>query len=653
MRIVRATLIGLIAASTCQAQLWHEAAGESACSNRPHALPGQQSTASAGSSSIDVTYYNLEFTISASPRMLTGHTGVRATSLVDTLSVIVLDLAWSMTVDSVRVAGTRAATIRFPAALGIVLDRIYRRGETVSAEIHYHGLPPTTGFGSFVFGQNDGKPWIWTLSEPYGARDWWPCKDHPLDKADSVDIRVTCDGSLKVGSNGRLLSVTTNPDGTRTHHWAERYPIAPYLVSLTIGDFAEFTNYFRFSPTDSLPILNYVLPQSLAGALAELPKTVSMLEIFTERFGPYPFLKEKYGHTEFGSGGAMEHQTMTSTTTFNEFTIAHELAHQWFGDLITCATWPDLWLNEGFATYGEALYIEGRYGTDAYLAFMKVEMALAQIASGSLYVQDTSDVRNLFANSRVYAKGATVLHMLRHVLGDSLFARSLRSYAADPRYRYGTASTRDFQGVCESVAGRPLGYFFDEWVFGEKYPVYTPSWSSVRDSLGWLTTVTLVQTTRTQNPPFFTMPVDLRFTGNGLDTTVTVLHTASGEEFHFRFPSPTAMELDPGGWILKEIAEGDGGIPVAAKLLQNYPNPFNPGTTITFALPRRERVAVRIYSILGEEIATVWEGVAEAGSRSLRWEGKTDRGVLAPSGIYLCRLMTEEGALARKMLLLR
>jgi hypothetical protein len=378
-----------------------------------------------------------------------------------------------------------------------------------------------------------------------------------------------------------------------------------------------------------------------------------MLEIFTDRFGPYPFLKEKYGHTEFGSGGAMEHQTMTSTTTFNEFTIAHELAHQWFGDLITCATWPDLWLNEGFATYGEALYIEGRYGTDAYLAFMKTEMALAQIASGPLYVQDTSDVRNLFANSRVYAKGATVLHMLRHVLGDSVFARSLRSYAADPRYRYGTASTRDFQGVCESVAGKPLGYFFDEWVFGEKYPVYTPTWSSVRDSLGWLTTVTLVQTTRTQNPPFFTMPVDLRFTGNGLDTTVTVMHTTSGEEFRFRFPSPAVLELDPGGWILKEIAEGDGGIPVAARLLQNYPNPFNPGTTITFALPRRERVAVRIYSILGEEIATVWEGVGEAGSRSLRWEGKTDRGVPAPSGIYLCRLMTEEGAIARKMLLLR
>jgi aminopeptidase N len=653
MRLVRAILISLIAAAACQAQLWHDAGRRSVCSNRPLTRAGLPEAASVGSSSIDVTFYDLNFTLDAPRQLLLGHTGVRATSLVDTLSVIVLDLAWSLTVDSVHVAGTRASAIRFPAALGIILDRTYRRGETIAAEIHYHGLPPTTGFGSFVFSQNGGKPWIWSLSEPYGARDWWPCKDHPLDKADSVDVRVTCDGLLKVGSNGRLLSITVNPDGTRTHYWAERYPIAPYLVSITIGDFAEFTNYYRYSATDSLPILNYVLPQSLPEALLELPKTVSMLEIFADRFGPYPFLKEKYGHAEFGSGGAMEHQTMTSTTTFNEFTIAHELAHQWFGDLITCASWPDLWLNEGFATYGEAVYIEGRYGSDAYHAFMNEEMTSAQKASGPLYVEDTSDVRNLFASTRVYAKGATVLHMLRHLLGDTLFARSLRSYVADGRYRYGTASTRDFQGVCEAVTGKSLGSFFDQWVFGEKYPVYTPAWSSVRDSIGWLTTVTLRQITRTQNPRFFAMPVDLRFTGAGLDTTVTALNTADGEEFRFRLPSaPTAMVLDPGGWILKEIAQEEG-IPRTAELLQNFPNPFNAGTTIKFSLPRRQRVALTIYSILGEEIATVWEGVADAGPRSLRWEGSTDRGRPAASGIYLCRLTTEEGALARKMLLLR
>ena len=656
MRAFCSILLGLIAAATCQAQLWRTAESGSACNRKGSILAAGSlpATMSAGSASIDVIHYELDLTISSAPPLITGRAGVQAMSLVDTLSIIVLDLTGSLTVDSVRVGGKRVATIRFPSALGIALDRTYHRGEMVSSEITYHGLPPSTGFGSFVFGQNDGKPWIWTLSEPYGARDWWPCKDHPQDKADSVDIRVTCDASLIVGSNGRLVSVIANANGTRTHYWAERYPIAPYLVSITIGAFAQFTNWYRYSPTDSMAILNYVLPRSLPEALAELPKIISMLDIFSNRFGPYPFLKEKYGHAEFGSGGAMEHQTMTSTTTFNENTIAHELAHQWFGDLITCQVWPDLWLNEGFATYAEGLYLEGRYGVDEYRAFMAGQMQAARNATGPLFVQDTSDVRNLFAGARVYAKGGGVLHMLRHVLGDTLFFRSLRAYVADPRYRFRTASTRDFQGVCEAVAGKSLGYFFDQWVFGEKYPTYRPGWSAAKDSLGWTATVTLRQTTRTQSPMFFTMPVDFRFEGANLDTSVTVMHTADGQEFRFHFSSrPDRMEFDPGNWILKDIAPPDGGIPLSPELSQNYPNPFNAGTTIEFALPRRERIALRVYSLLGEEIATVWEGVAEAGTQSIRWEGKTARGVPAPTGIYLCRLITEDASVTRKMLLVR
>jgi aminopeptidase N len=645
----------LAAAARCRAQLWHSAENAECQSRASRLVLGTpQRAESAGSNSVDVKYYGLDLTISTVPPLLSGRVGILAASLVDTLSVIVLDLTGSMSVDSVRVAGTRVSTIRYAQAFAIVLDRTYHRGEIVSCEITYHGTPPTTGFGSFVFGQDAGKPWIWTLSEPYGARDWWPCKDHPQDKADSADIRVTCDGSLKVGSNGRLVSVTTNPNGTRTHHWAERYPIATYLISVTIGDFAEFSNFYHYSSTDSMEILNYVLPEHLSDALVELPKSVSMLEIFSARFGPYPFLKEKYGHTEFGSGGAMEHQTMTSTTTFNEITIAHELTHQWFGDLITCAVWPELWLNEGFASYGEALYTEGRQGLDAYHAVMNAKMATARNAAGSLYVQDTVNISNLFASARVYQKGASVLHMLRHVLGDTLFFRSLRSYVADPRYRYSTATTRDFQGVCESVSGKQLGYFFDQWVFGEKYPVYTPGWSTTHDSLGWATTVALQQETRTQNPAFFTMPVDLHFTGTALDTVVTVMHTADGQKFAFHFSArPDEMEFDPGNWILKDVAAPNPGFPLTPTLFQNYPNPFNAGTTVEFALPRREKAILRIYSLTGEEMATIWDGMTEPGTCKIHWDGKNARGIPVSSGVYLCRLITAERSVAQKMLLLR
>jgi aminopeptidase N len=656
MRTLLCIALCLTAAGNCRPQEWRAPESTSGCLRKASGpvVGTLLRTESAGSNSVDIKYYNLDLTVSATPPLLSGRVGVLAASLVDTLSVIILDLTGSMSIDSVRVAGTRVSTIRYAQAFAIALDRMYHRGEIVSCEITYHGTPAATGLGSFVFGQDAGKPWIWTLSEPYGARDWWPCKDHPQDKADSADIRVTCDGSLNVGSNGRLVSVTANLNGSRTYHWAERYPIATYLISVTAGSFAEFSNYYHYSPVDSMEILNYVLPEHLTDALAELPKTVAMLGIFASRFGPYPFLKEKYGHTEFGRGGAMEHQTMTSTTTFNEITIAHELAHQWFGDLITCATWRDLWLNEGFASYGEALYMEGRQGPDAYHAVMNTKMATARNAAGSLYVQDTVNITNLFANPRVYQKGASVLHMLRHILGDTLFFRSLRAYVADPRYRYATATTRDFQGVCESVAGRQLGYFFDQWVFGEKYPVYTPTWSTAHNGLGWATTVTLQQTTRTQNPAFFTMPVDFHFTGPALDTVVTVMHTADGQKFVFRFSSrPDGMEFDPGNWILKDVSAPNAGFPLTPTLFQNYPNPFNGGTTVEFALPKREKAIVRIYSLTGEEIATIWDGMTEPGATRVRWEAKSGRGIPVPSGVYFCRLITEERSVAQKMLVLR
>ncbi len=638
------------------AQFWRPSGGTPPCSgkSRYRSAARVQGPASVGSITIDVKHYGLDLTISAAPPLLTGRVAVSALSLVDTLTTVVLDLTGALTVDSVLVGGQRAGVIRYPAALAIVLDRVYRRGEVVSTEIMYHGVPPFTGLGSFVFSQNGGKPWIWTLSEPYGARDWWPCKDHQLDKADSVDMRVTCDGSLTVGSNGSLVSITDNGDGTHTTHWAERYPIATYLVSIAVADFARFSNWYHYTASDSMQILNYVLPQDLDTALVQLPKAVRMLEIFSARFGPYPFLKEKYGHSEFGFGGAMEHQTMTSTTTFDELTIAHELAHQWFGDLITCATWQDLWLNEGFATYSEALYTEAKSGSDAYHSLIEGDLQSAADAVGTLFVQDTTDVDSLFAGPRVYAKGACVLHMLRHVLGDSLFFRSLRAYADDPRYRYGTATTRDFQGVCETVSGMPLGYFFDEWVFGEKYPIYEPSWSAYPDSLGWAARVVLRQITGTQNPLFFTMPVDLRFSGSGLDTTITVMHTADGQDFTFHFLSrPNTMTLDPDDWILKQIAPPEPDLPVSPELFQNYPNPFNGGTTVQFALPRRERVVLRIYTVLGAEVATIWDGLAEPGTQSIVWGGKNSRGVPVPSGVYICRLSTADASVARKMLVLR
>jgi aminopeptidase N len=578
----------------------------------------------------------------------------RAVSLIDTLASFVFDLSAALTVDSIIVNGKNIPFVRYPSSVGIVLDRTYRRGETATADIFYQGYPPQSGFGSFEFSSHSGTPWVWSLSEPYGSRDWWPCKDHPFDKADSVDVFVTADSRFKVGSNGRLVSVTANGDGTITTHWAERYPIATYLVSITMTNFAEFSNWYHYTPSDSMEVLNYVLPEHLSDALAALPNTVEMLRVFSQTYGQYPFIREKYGHTEFGWGGAMEHQTMTSTTSFDEDVISHELAHQWFGDCVTCASWSELWLNEGFATYSEAVFAEAMHGTLTYDAYMAVRMGSAKSALGTLSVQDTADVRSLFTNARVYSKGASVLHMLRHVLGDSTFFRSLRAYVADPRFRFKVATSRGFQSVCESVSGKSLAYFFDQWVFGENFPIYQPDWSAQRDSTGYSILLELGQATRTLNPVFFTMPVDLRFTGPSFDTVITVFHTFDGQRFYFHFPDrPDRMDLDPGNWILKDIASPGVTFPVTAELGQNYPNPFNAGTTIEFSIPKRERVTLRIFSILGEAMITLIDGQMEPGAQAVRWDGRKADGSLAPSGAYLYRLTTGSATVSRKMLLVK
>ncbi len=516
------------------------------------------------------------------------------------------------------------------------------------------GSPDPSGFGSFLFGAHTGGPWIWSLSQPYGARDWWPCKDHPLDKADSAGIRITVPAPLRVGSNGLLRTIRQNPNGTLTYEWAERYPIATYLISVAIADFAVFSHWYRYSPTDSLEILNYVLPQHLASAQPKLARTVDMLRVFDGLFGPYPFLKEKYGHCEFGRGGAMEHQTMTSTTTFEEDVIAHELAHQWFGDMITCATWQDLWLNEGFATYSESLYREVQYGPAEYRRLIRARMTSALTASGTLFVQDTSSVANLFAPNRVYAKGASLLHMLRHVLGDEVFFRALRNYAADTRLQYRTASTADFQSACEAASGRSLAWFFTQWVYGEKFPRYEARWTAAAEGERFRISLTIHQETYTSNPRFFIMPVDIRLSNESRDTSLVLFHETNGQEFTFTTAfRPERLDVDPDQWILRELIDPNADLPSVARLEQNYPNPFNAGTTIIFHLARRSGTTLTIHNTIGQSVATLVQEVREPGSHTVQWYGNDDRGRPVASGLYFARLSAGSSIVTRPLVFLK
>ena len=611
----------------------HHGPDPSAAEFRQHTGKSRTGT-SLASDWFDVTYYDLNLRLNTAPSFVEGKVTIRGICGEISPRFLVFDLAANMQIDSARVGGARAGFAQQPSAFTVSLDSGFQIDDIITVEVYYRGTPQSSGLGSFVFTSHAGTPWVWSLSEPYGARDWWPCKDQPGDKADSVDISVTCDSSFSVGSNGRLLSIQDNSDGTSTTRWHEGYPIATYLVSIAVTNFAHFSNWFRYSPSESLEVLNYVLPESLSSAESLLPNAVDGLRIFSGLFGLYPFVNEKYGHSQF-AGGGMEHQTMTSLTGFDEETVIHELAHQWFGDMITCRSWSHLWLNEGFATYCTALYEELKYGTASYKTFMSFRMDQARGAEGSVFVQDTSDVRRLFNSARVYSKGAATLHMLRHLLGDSAFFRSIRAYANDPGLKYGTATTEDLRRVCEQTSGRDLGYFFDEWIYGENYPHYSYGWN-VRDSSGThVVRVSLTQSTGTSNPLYFNMPIDFRMAAHGWDSTVTLFNDAPVQTFSWTVPvAIETLQLDPEDWILKGAVE----LPLIPepsefRLFQNYPNPFNLSTRIQYSVPHRATVSLTVFNLQGQKVATLVSGNRNVGTYSAVWDASG-----SPSGVYLCRM---------------
>jgi aminopeptidase N len=617
-----------------------------------------------GDPSFDVIYYKLNLTTSYSPNYLTAEVTVSGKSLINELNSIFLDLTNVLTVDSVMTEDQNTSlifshsddklTIQLPSTLDI--------NEAFKIIVYYQGIPVETGLRSFVFDLHNGQPSIWTLSEPYGSRDWWPCKDTPADKADSSDVWITCSSDLIGVSNGRLVEVTNNINGTTTYKWESRYPIANYLISLAISNFTVYEDYFKYpvkdSGLDSMLVIHYVYPEIFQDVKSQLDKTITMLEIFSEIFGPYPFLKEKYGHTSFGRGG-MEHQTISSMGRFDDGVVSHELAHQWFGDKITCRDWQNIWLNEGFATYSEGLYIERTSGKDPYNSFINLQMDRAKTADGSIYVQDISSISEIFDGPRSYSKGGVVLHMLRGIIGDSLFVKVLRDYLTDPTLAYNVAATEDFQAIVERVTGSSYEYFFNEWIYGENYPRYYVDWIySKLDNNIYKIDFALDQTINTY-PSFFTMPFQVKISTTSGDTVVTLFNNQQIQSYSFNVKGePVNFIFDPDNLILNDVFIRDPlGLINRFSLEQNFPNPFNSGTKIRFRTAKLGFVTLKVYDILGREVATIVNeerpaGVYEVELQSAVSPANGTSQQLA-SGIYVYKLAADDFIQARKMLLIK
>jgi aminopeptidase N len=608
-----------------------------------------------GDPTIDIKYYKLDLTITLSPQNLKGIVTVNLIP-VGSINQFFLDLNNTMKVDSIFINGSANSFSHSNNQLILPLGRSYSSNELISSVIYYHGDPAPTGFGSFTFGSHNGSPSIYTLSEPYGASDWFPCKDTPADKADSSDQWITCPANLYAASNGLLTAIVDNGDGTKTYKWKNNYPIAQYLLSLAVSNFTVYTNYYNYTPADSMPIVNHIYPETFAGAKSVLDETPFMIKVYSDHFGQYPFIKEKYGHAQFGWGGGMEHQTCTSAGSFSEALVSHELGHQWFGDKITCRDWHHIWLNEGFATYCTGLFYEAEYGTASYLSYMESNMELAKSAVGSIWVQNISDVNEIFDNARSYAKGSAVLHMLRGITSDSVFFKILRTYASDPALVYNTAVTEDFQRDAETVYGQSLNYFFQEWIYGQNYPQYGLSWNyNIMSGNLYNVTVDLSQQDNS-NPSFFTMPVKIKVSTLSGDTIFTVLNNQKSQQFMFTvIGKPTDLVFDPDNYIMKSfslIDIPDDLKPKAFNLKQNYPNPFNPLTKIEFSVPQKSLVTIKVFDEIGNQVAELLNGVKTAGTYTVEFSAFQNGKSLA-SGVYYYTLTAGTYTASKKMILIK
>tara|TARA_R110002050_G_scaffold149463_1_gene276083 strand:+ start:131069 stop:132952 length:1884 start_codon:yes stop_codon:yes gene_type:complete len=476
------------------------------------------------SATFDVTYYKLTLTINPDTFFIAGSVTVFFVPN-QKLNEITFDLNSVLTVDSVTYQGGNTPFTHADNVIGVPVVLLPNSLDSVT--IFYHGQPPANG-SSFVKSSHNGSPIIWTLSEPYGASDWWPHKESLTDKADSLDMLVTAPVGNKIAGNGVLVEerITLN---TIRSHWRCRYPIVPYLVAFSVTNYSEIQSISDMV-NGSLMVQNYVYVEDSAAVVNDLMATDTLLRFYDSLIGPYPFMDEKYGHAQFGWGGGMEHQTMSFMYHFSFGLTAHEMAHQWFGDMITCGSWQDIWLNEGFATYFTGLPLEALHHPSEWLAWRQKNLERSTSEpDGSVFVYDTTDVSRIFNPNLSYAKGAYVLHMLRKQIGDTAFFKGIRTYADDASLKYKTALTPDLFRHMEAAGDTSLTVFMNQWIYGKGYPSYNLEWEQIGNTLS----IKLAQTTSHSSVPFFYLNVPILLVGDGGEQKIVKLnHVENGQSFH-------------------------------------------------------------------------------------------------------------------------
>lgn len=550
----------------------------------------------------DVKFYQLDLELSNASRAIAGSALLRVQVDAQALDSLAFELyqapagspagTATLVIDSVVVGGRRSpGVLRQGQAATAALAQHAPAGSLLAARIYYHGTAPNgntnavgNAFNTATSYRRDGVNYpynvTWSLSEPFSAHEWFPCKQVLTDKADSSAVFITTTLPNKVGSNGVLRRTVALPRNRVRYEWHENHPIDYYLISVAVAPYVEYVTYANPVGGPRIPIVNYVYNQeSLTRYQADIDRTAGFIENFSQLVGTYYFADEKYGHSMAPIGGGMEHQTMTTLDSFGFTLVAHELFHQWFGDNVTCASWEDIWLNEGFASYGEYMSLQA-FDTPANArAWMDDAQNRARSnGTGTVRVPDTTTVGRIFNSNLSYKKGAAVVHMLRYLChDDARFYRVLRTYQRQFSGR--TARTLDLQRLFEAELGQPLDYFFQQWYRGEGFPAFGVRWNQVGGSLFLQVAETASVPAST---PFFQTEVDYLLTFQDGSTRTVRLNQAQANQ-SFAVPvsgTVAAIAVDPAGWLpdLPGSVQRDNTLVLAARAarapaLALFPNP--------------------------------------------------------------------------------
>jgi len=596
----------------------------------------------------DVLNYDIDMTVDIPNDSVWADVTITLEALSDTLTSLPLHFHWAYTISSCK-EGERDLNFNtvMVDTFRIFLDREVAQGETLSVTVSYHGKPSEQK-GLFI----DESDWegsvTFTFTEPQGSRYWIPCYDEPSDKAVFTQ-HITVPPGYDVVANGTLESVEKQGSWW-TYTWQEHYPQPTYLIAFAASKYYVTNDTFATVEGEQVPMRTWML--GINDMTDKFKRTPEIVEYFSEIFPPYPFADEKYDQVHAPLGGAMEHTTCTFFNTMANWganwnwVIAHELSHHWWGDWLTCATWADLWLNEGFATYCEALWAEEDQGQEGYRSYARRIMDI-YLDYGQRHPIYDPPWEDLFGTT-TYKKGGSVLHMLRQVLGDSVFFAGVNAYAWENADQ--AVITDDFQETMEEAAGEDLDWFFDEWIYGPGHPHYEIGWR-VTHTDRYDVEFAIAQTQNQQVHYFpFRMPLEVAIYCGAEENIFTITDSIGYQRFTLEVDAePDSFLLDPYDKVLCEITYHDDiddvpYVPTGARHTDTEPaaalavdGVFTDLLNVRFSQPSAQQVSIALYDQAGRRLRVFYEG------RSTRFYRIYPLADLA-AGVYFVRVRRADGS---------